>query len=71
MSEIEVYTGRYEREHGHPPSGRRFWQFTLVSETGALLYEVKLSEQLIYPAALERARATAAQRKAFRIIVEP
>ncbi|MBP2434072.1 MULTISPECIES: hypothetical protein [Bradyrhizobium] len=70
MSEIEVYTGRYERDHG-PPSGRRFWQFTLVSETGALLYEVKFSELLIYGAALERARATAAQRNAFRIIVEP
>ncbi|MGN8549546.1 hypothetical protein ACQPTN_34940 [Bradyrhizobium sp. 13971] len=71
MTEIEVYTGRYEREHGHPPAGRRFWQFTLVSETGALLYEVKLNEQMTYSAALERARATGEQRNAFRIIVEP
>ncbi|MCC8954224.1 hypothetical protein H8B02_12385 [Bradyrhizobium sp. Pear77] len=71
MAEIEVDTGRYEREHGHPPAGHRFWHFTLVSETGALLYELKLNEQLVYPAALERARATAEQRKAFRIIVEP
>ena len=71
MAEIEVYTTRYEREHGHPPAGRRFWLFTLVSETGAILYEVKLNEQLIYPAALDRARAMAEQRKALRIIVEP
>ncbi|WP_166301105.1 hypothetical protein [Bradyrhizobium sp. 2S1] len=71
MADIEVYTARYEREHGHPPAGRRFWLFTLVSETGAILYEVKLNEQMIYPAALDRARATAEQRKAFRIIVEP
>ena len=71
MAEVEVYTGRYEREHGHTPAGRRFWHFTLVSEAGALLYEVKLNEQTIYPAALERARATAEQRQAFRIIVEP
>ena len=71
MAGIEVYTARYEREHGHPPAGRRFWLFTLVSETGAILYEVKLNEQLIYPAALERARATAEQRKGVRIIVEP
>jgi hypothetical protein len=49
MAEIEVYTARYEREHGQPPAGRRFWLFTLVSETGAILYEVKLNEQLIGP----------------------
>jgi hypothetical protein len=71
MADVEVYTARYERDHGHPPAGRRFWLFTLVSETGAILYEVKLHEQMIYPAALDRARATAEQRNAFRIIVEP
>ena len=42
-----------------------------MSETGAILYEVNLNEQMIYPAALDRARATAEQRNAFRIIVEP
>ncbi|WP_141713201.1 hypothetical protein [Bradyrhizobium elkanii] len=68
MSEIAVYRAD-EREHG-PPSGRRFWQVTLFSETGALLYEVKLSERLIYPAALERA-ARPPQRNAFRIIADP
>ncbi len=71
MADIEVYTARYEREHGHPPAGRRFWVFTLVSETGEILYEVKHNEQLIYPAARDRARATAEQSKAFRIMVEP
>lgn len=71
MADIEVYTTRYEREHNHPPAGRRFWQFTLVSETGAVLYELKFNEQMIYPTALERARASAEQRKAARIVVEP
>ncbi|MHC2336251.1 hypothetical protein [Bradyrhizobium sp. USDA 4454] len=71
MAEIEVYTARYERQHGHAPAGRRFWLFTFVSETGAILYEFKPGEQLIYPVALERAKAAAEQRKAFRIIVEP
>jgi hypothetical protein len=28
--EIEVYTARYEREHGHKPQGKRFWRFILV-----------------------------------------
>jgi hypothetical protein len=50
MADIEVYTARYEREHGHPPAGRRSWVFTLVSKTGEILYEVKHNEQLIYPA---------------------
>ncbi|WP_274613179.1 hypothetical protein [Bradyrhizobium acaciae] len=35
------------------------WHFPLLFEIGALLYEVKLNEQLIYPAALDRTRATA------------
>lgn len=36
------------------------------SETGAILYEVKLGEDLIHQVALERARAMAEQRNAFR-----
>jgi hypothetical protein len=31
--DIEIYTDRYEREHGHKPQGRRFWRFTLVSSS--------------------------------------
>jgi hypothetical protein len=33
MDVIEVYTARYEREHGHKPQGKRFWRFILVSES--------------------------------------
>ena len=30
---VEVYTARYEREHGHKPQGRRYWRFVLVSSS--------------------------------------
>jgi len=71
MAEIEVYTVDYEREHGHPPAGRRLWVFTLIAKTGTIISEVKSNEHLIYLVALERAKAAAELRHAFRIVVEP
>jgi len=67
--DIEVYTARYEREHGHKPQGRRFWRFTLVSSS--INHFLDLSEQMTYPNALAKAQEVARLRKAERIIVEP
>ena len=70
--DIEVYTARYEREHGHKPQGRRFWRFTLVSSSiTANDRFLDIGEQLTYPAALARAQEVARLRKSERIIVEP
>lgn len=72
MSEIEVYTGRYEREHLHKPAGRRFWRFTLVSSTITTKdHTLILNEAMPYQKALEKAQEVAALRKSERIIVEP
>lgn len=72
MAEIEVYTGRYEREHLRKPAGRRFWRFTLVSRTiTAKDHDLVLDEAMTYQKALERAQEVAALRKSERIIVEP
>jgi hypothetical protein len=68
---IEVYTARYEREHGHKPQGRRFWRFTLVSSSiTAKDHFLDLSEQMTYPA-LAKAQEVARLRRSERIIVEP
>src|SRR6476646_244655 len=69
--DIEVYTARYEREHGHRPQGRRFWRFTLVSSITTKDHFLDLSEQMTYPDALARALEVARLRKSERIIVEP
>lgn len=73
MAEFEVYTGRYEREHGHKPVGRRFWCFTLVSPMAtAKDHFLNLDDQQrTYDAALTKAREVAELRKSARIIVEP
>jgi hypothetical protein len=72
MPDIEVYTGRYEREHGQKPVGRGFWRFTLVSSSiTAKDHSLVLDEQMTYQKALERARQVAEMRKSERIIVEP
>lgn len=72
MSEIEVYTGRYEREHLRKPAGRRFWRFTLVSSSiTAKDHSLVLDDAMTYQKALERAQEVAALRKSERIIVEP
>ena len=48
--DIEIYTDRYEREHGHKPQGRRFWRFTLVSSSiTAKDHFLNPSEQMTYP----------------------
>lgn len=56
MADIEVYTARYEREHGHKPVGRRFWCFTLVSPiaTAKDHFLNMDDEQRTYQRALER-----------------
>jgi len=70
--DIEVYTARYEREHGHKPHGRRFWRFTLVSSSvTAEDHFLDLGEQMTYSQALARAQEVARLRDAGRIIVEP
>jgi hypothetical protein len=70
--EIEVYTGRYQREHLREPAGRRFWRFTLVSSSiTAKDHSFAPDETLTYPAALEKAKELARLRKSVRIIVEP
>jgi hypothetical protein len=72
VAEIEVYTGRYEREHGQKPTGRRFWRFTLVSSNITTKdHTLVLQDAMTYQKALERAREVAAMRKSERIIVEP
>lgn len=72
MSDIEVYTGRYEREHLRKPAGRRFWRFTLVSRTiTAKDHSLSLDEAMTYDKALERAKHVAELRRSVRIIVEP
>lgn len=69
---IEVYTGRYEREHLRKPTGRRFWRFTLVSPTiTAKDHTLALDEAMTYQKALERAQEVARLRRSVRIIVEP
>ena len=70
--DIEVYTARYEREHGHKPQGRRFWRFTLVSSSPtAEDHFLDLGENLTYPNALAMAQEVARLRRSERIIVEP
>lgn len=72
MSEIEVYTGRYEREHLRKPVGRGYWRFTLVSGSiTAKDHSLVIDEQMTYQKALERAQHVAELRKSVRIIVEP
>ena len=72
MPDIEVYTERYEREHGHKPLGRRFWTFTLVSgSVTANDHTFNVGRSLTYDAALSKAKELAAIRRAVRIIVEP
>ena len=58
--EIEVYTARYEREHGHKPQGKRFWRFILVSQN-VMDHTFVLDQPMIYPMALEKAQEAAAQ----------
>ena len=68
---IEVYTARYEREHGHKPQGRRFWRFTLVSSSiAARDHFLDLSEPMTYPNALAKAQEVARLRRSERIIVD-
>ena len=72
MPEIEVYTERYEREHGHKPVGRRFWSFTIVSPTVTVKdHFLHIGEAMTYEKALARAKEVAERRKSERIIVEP
>jgi hypothetical protein len=72
MDVIEVYTARYEREHGHKPKGKRFWRFILVSQNVmAKDHTLVLDQPMIYPMALEKAQEVAGLRKCIRIIVEP
>lgn len=72
MAEIEVYTERYEREHGHKPVGRRFWNFTLVSPSiTAKDHYLPMKAAMTYDKALEEAKRVAELRRSERIIVEP
>lgn len=72
MDEIEVYTGRYEREHLRKPTGRRFWRFTLVSGTiTAKDHSLVLQDAMTYQKAVAEAERVALLRKSVRIIVEP
>ncbi|WFU66733.1 hypothetical protein [Bradyrhizobium brasilense] len=72
MTEIEVHTDRYEREHGRKPAGRRFWRFTLVSSTvTAKDHHLDIGQPLAYRAALEQAKEMARLRKSEQIIVKP
>ena len=73
MSEIEVYTARYEREHGQKPAGRRFWRFTLVSSRSTVAdHSIVLQDAMTYQRALAEAQRVAELRKHIeRIIVEP
>ncbi|MGX1418301.1 hypothetical protein [Bradyrhizobium elkanii] len=72
MAEIEVYTERYEREHGHKPVGRRFWSFTIVSPIATAKDHFLHTEQaMTYDKALEKAMEVAIKRRSERIIVEP
>jgi hypothetical protein len=49
---IELYTARYEREHGHKPQGKRFWRFILVSESvTAKDHALVLDQPMICPMA--------------------
>jgi hypothetical protein len=70
--DIEVYTDRYQREHGHKPQGRRFWRFTLVSSSVTVRdHFLDLGEQMTYSQALAMAQEVARLRGSERIIVEP
>lgn len=70
--EIEIYTERYEREHGHKPAGRRFWRFLLVSGTVTTKdHYLDIGQAMPYQKALERALEVARLRRSERIIVEP
>lgn len=72
MADIEVYTGRYEREHLRKPAGRRYWRFMLVSRSiTAKDHLLVLDEALTYQKALEKAMQVAELRRSERIIVEP
>lgn len=72
MPEIEIYTDRYEREHGRKPAGRRFWRFTLVSPTVTVKdHYLDIGQATTYEKALERALEVARLRRSERIIVEP
>jgi hypothetical protein len=70
--DIEIYTERYEREHGRKPAGRRFWRFILVSPSVTSKdHYLDIGEQMTYDKALDRAKEVARMRRAVRIIVEP
>jgi hypothetical protein len=72
LMEIEVYTARYEREHGCKPQGKRLWRFILAAQNvTAKEYTLVLDQPMTYPAALEKAQEVAGLRKSIRIIVEP
>lgn len=72
MSEIEIYTDRYEREHGRRPAGRRFWRFMLVSSSVTTKdHYLDIGQATTYEKALERALEVARLRRSERIIVEP
>ncbi|MBR0801281.1 hypothetical protein JQ615_38635 [Bradyrhizobium jicamae] len=70
MAGIEIYAKRYDDEHGHPPAGRRFWIFQLVSKLGHATF-LLTGEVLVYEKALEVAIQAAEKNKSVRIIVEP
>jgi len=72
VADIEIYTERYEREHGHKPVGRRFWNFTLVSSTVTTKdHHLPMASAMTYEKALEEAKRVATLRRSERIIVEP
>jgi len=72
MSDIEIYTDRYEREHGRKPLGRGFWRFTVVSPTiTAKDHPVVIDSAMTYDKALEVVMEIARRRRSERIIVEP
>ncbi|MBR0939338.1 hypothetical protein [Bradyrhizobium jicamae] len=70
MAKIKIYTKRYENEHGHPPAGRRFWNFQLISKLGHATF-LLTGEVLPYEKALEAAIKAAEKNKSVGIIVEP
>lgn len=70
--EPRIDIGRYFERHGRKPAGRGYWVFRIVSPLATVNDKVlRMSEEVAFKDACERALEVAALRKSTRIIVLP
>lgn len=70
--EPRIDIGRYFKRHGRMPSGRGYWVFRIVSPLPtAKDHELRMSEEMAFKDACERALEVAVLRNSTRIILLP